>query len=80
MKDYLQEQGFNEMKSPRDTIKKAFEIDLIENGHVWLSALEDRNKSAHIYDEQKANEIYELILKKYFQILRNLCSTLKQKI
>lgn len=30
MKDYLEEQGFAEIKSPRDSIKKAFETGMVK--------------------------------------------------
>ena len=50
LKDYLEEQGFNEIKSPRAAIKKGFEIDLITDGESWLQLLEDRNLTAHAYD------------------------------
>lgn len=53
MKDYLEDQGFIDIKSPREAIKKAFEASLITDGHNWLKALEDRNLTSHIYDEPK---------------------------
>ena len=37
LKDYLEEQGFNEIKSPRAAIKKGFEIDLIKDGESWAA-------------------------------------------
>ena len=79
MKDYLEAEGYNEIRSPRDTIKKAFEIGLIANGHDWLQALEDRNNNSHAYDEEMANEICELIISKYFPLLQDLYQRLLQK-
>jgi nucleotidyltransferase substrate binding protein (TIGR01987 family) len=79
MKDYLEAEGYNEIRSPRDTIKKVFEISLIANGHDWLQALEDRNNSSHAYDEEMANEICELIILKYFPLLQDLYQRLLQK-
>ncbi len=76
LKDYLEEQGFSDIKSPKSTIKKAFEIDLIEDGHAWLEALENRNLAAHTYDDETAKEIYELICDSYFPLLE----TLKNKL
>lgn len=76
LKDYLEEQGFSDIKSPKSTIKKAFEIDLIEDGHAWLEALENRNLAAHTYDDETAREIYELICDSYFPLLE----TLKNKL
>ena len=33
VKDFLEEQGFVDVKSPRAALKKAFEIGVIDNGH-----------------------------------------------
>lgn len=79
LKDYLEEQGFIDVKSPRSAIKKAFEIGLIEDGHTWMDLLLDRNLTAHTYDENKATEVEELIHEKYFPVLTELYETLKKK-
>jgi nucleotidyltransferase substrate binding protein (TIGR01987 family) len=79
LKDYLEEQGFTDVKSPRNAIKKAFEVGLIEDGHTWMDLLLDRNLTAHTYDEKKATEVEELIHGKYFPVLIHLFETLKNK-
>jgi len=61
LKDYLEEQGFTDVRSPRAAIKKAFEIGLISDGTVWLKGLEDRNLTSHLYNEQVAKEIIVLV-------------------
>lgn len=40
MKDYLEALGFL-VKTPREKIKQAFQIELIGDGKTWLQALED---------------------------------------
>ena len=79
LKDYLQAQGFIDIKSPRSAIKKGFEIDLITDGEGWLKLLEDRNLTAHAYDEVMAKEIEKLIRKKYFPLIKELFDILHQK-
>ena len=79
LKDYLEEQGFIEINTPRNAIKKAFEIELISNGHEWMELLQDRNLSAHTYDEQKASELEQLIHHKYFPLLKSLHQTFLEK-
>lgn len=79
LKDYLTEQGFVEIKSPRDAIKKSFEINLIQNGQFWLEMIEDRNRTAHTYDEEKANEMETVIRQKYFPLFRQLYESLGDK-
>lgn len=78
LKDYLEEQGFTDVKSPKATIKKAFEIELIEDGHMWLEALENRNLAAHTYDDKTAQEIYTLICHNYFPLLEALKNRLEE--
>ncbi len=71
MKDYLENEGF-EVKSPREVIKQAFQIGLIEEGELWLAALEDRNQTSHVYDENIVNQIVGKILGTNFMLLRKL--------
>ena len=78
LKDYLEEQGFADVKSPKATIKKAFEISLIQDGHMWLEALENRNLAAHTYDDETAQEIYDLICHSYFPLLEALKNRLEK--
>jgi nucleotidyltransferase substrate binding protein (TIGR01987 family) len=78
VKDYLQERGFIDIKSPKATIKKAFEISLIEDGHLWLEALENRNLATHTYDEKIAKKIYDLICNSYFPLLEELKNKLEE--
>ncbi len=78
LKDYLEEQGFTDVKSPKATIKKAFEVSLIEDGHMWLEALENRNLAAHTYDDETAQEIYNLICYSYFPLLEALKNRLEK--
>ena len=71
MKDYLQLEGFN-VKTPRDTIKTAFQAELIEDGHVWIDALEKRNLLAHTYDESRTLEAEKLIRNNYYNAILKL--------
>lgn len=80
VKDYLEGQGFVDIKSPRSALKKAFEINILENGHDWMDLLQDRNLTAHTYDEQKATDMEQLIDNKYFPILKALHISFKQKL
>ncbi|MFT4155050.1 nucleotidyltransferase substrate binding protein [Parafilimonas sp.] len=72
LKDYLEDQGFTDVKTPRASIKKAFETGLIADGHIWMELLLDRNLTAHTYDEQKAAEVEKLIHNKYYPLLKQL--------
>ncbi len=80
LKDFLEEQGFQYVQSPRAALKKAFEIGLIEHGHQWMQMLEDRNRTSHTYDEEKATEIEQIIKHKYFPLMKALQTTFNQKM
>ncbi len=71
MKDYEEYLGY-EVKSPREAIKRAFNIEFISNGSLWLEALVDRNLTVHTYDENIANEVYTKILDEYYYLLEEL--------
>ena len=79
IKDYLEEQGFIEIKSPRGALKKAFETGLIADGHSWMQLLDDRNITSHAYDEATVDMIEGLIRQKYYPLLKQLYDTLRNK-
>lgn len=79
IKDYLEEQGFIEIKSPRSALKKGFETGLIHDGHNWMMLLEDRNITSHAYDEATVNIIERLVHEKYYPLLKQLYDTLNSK-
>ena len=79
IKDYLEAGGFI-IKSPREALKQAFQIELITNGETWLEALDDRNLTTHIYDEQIAEKIISKIKSTYFPLLKELYSKFSDEI
>lgn len=80
MKEYLEEQGFQDIRSPRDTIKKAFETQLITNGHIWLQTLQNRNLTSHTYDEETADRVVREISTTYYPLLREVYQKLKPEL
>jgi len=75
--DYLEQEGF-EIKSPRSTIQKAFQVQLIKEGHIWMDALEKRNLLAHTYDETVTKEAEKLIRTAYYPMLTSLYNELEK--
>lgn len=76
LKDYLEADGF-QVKGPRDVLKQAFQLEVIQDGHAWIEALDDRNLTAHTYNEKTALKIDQLIRSNYFPAISNLYQTLK---
>jgi len=79
MKDYLMAEGYS-VKSPRDSIKIAFDYGLISNGTLWLEALEKRNLVSHTYDDQILDELQELIIESYYPMMDELKEILEKKL
>lgn len=71
LKDYLESEGVV-TKFLRETLKYAFQTDLIEHGEVWLDMLEKRNLLAHTYDEKNFKLALKTILDLYFPQMQKL--------
>ena len=77
MKDYLEQEGFD-VRTPRSAIKTAFQVQLIEDGHTWIDALEKRNLMSHTYDEKRTMEAETLIRTKYYKMIREFCAKMEE--
>lgn len=71
LKDYLEMEGFT-VPSPRATLRPAFQCGYIQQGDVWLKALNDRNLTAHTYDDEIAKEVIADIQQTYYFLLKDL--------
>jgi nucleotidyltransferase substrate binding protein (TIGR01987 family) len=71
LKDYQQAEGF-EVNSPRAAIKLAFQNGIVDDGHAWIQALEDRNLTTHTYNEETAQQVEQKIREMYFPLLNAL--------
>lgn len=79
MKDYLEAQELS-VKSPREAIKQAYQIGLIDEGHIWIDALADRNLTVHTYDEKLAEKMINDIVKIYYPELKKLYDKLVKEL
>ncbi|MDI1279000.1 nucleotidyltransferase substrate binding protein [Methylobacter sp.] len=79
MKDYLEHLGYT-VNSPRDAIKQAFQVGILDDGQLWMDALSDRNLTTHTYDENKAIEVVAKIRSHYFPALQQLYRRLSSEL
>lgn len=79
LKDYLEKDGFI-VKSPREAIKQAFQNDLINDGHIWIEALANRNLTTHTYDSELANKIVQEIVNRYFPEIKIMHDKLEKEL
>jgi nucleotidyltransferase substrate binding protein (TIGR01987 family) len=54
-------QGREVANSPRDSIRVAAQINLIDDPATWLDYVEHRNRTTHTYNEEVADEVYEAV-------------------
>ena len=77
MKDCLEEQGIvGNIGSPREIIKEAFSVGLIDNGEVWIDMMLSRNELSHLYDEETSRKIYDNIKEIYILEINKLIQKL----
>lgn len=65
---FLEDEGVI-CKSPRECLKSAFKMGLIQDERAFLDMLEDRNLTSHIYDQSESERIFQNIKQSH---LRNL--------
>jgi len=63
-------------KTPRETLKEAFQVGWLEDEKAWLQMLKDRNETSHVYDEEMALKILANI-KQYFPEMKTTFVKLK---
>ncbi len=71
LKDYLESLGYN-VNSPRESIKLGIQNGIIKEGHLWMDALDDRNLTTHIYDEELVKKITQKIIQDYYPVISQL--------
>jgi len=64
LKDFLQDQGEQNIKGSKDATRAAFKVSLITASEQWMAMIQSRNISSHTYDEATA----EAIINDYFPL------------
>jgi nucleotidyltransferase substrate binding protein (TIGR01987 family) len=77
LKDYYEYQGEANIQGSRDAIQIAIQRGLIIKGEVWMKIILSRNLTSHIYNEDKINEISDLIQTEYYFEINSLHNILK---
>lgn len=48
-----------EVGSPRQALRAAFDVGLVEDVDGWFELLEDRNRTSHTYSARTAGQVFE---------------------
>lgn len=74
MGDRLRGVGHKVKMSPAHVIREAFAADLIENADVWMQAMDARNNTSHMYDNERAALIAEQVVANYLPAFRSFAA------
>lgn len=78
LREYLLDQGYNDINSPKSVMKTAYSDKLINNEEYWIMLLNDRNVTSHIYNEEDANAVYKRIVDIYIDLFDELFNILNK--
>lgn len=67
MKDYEEYQGYADVQGSMDAIRKALQMELIEDAS-WMSTISSRNLTSHCYDGDEFNMVFNQIIHDYLPI------------
>lgn len=68
LKDYLQDQGNQNVKGSKDATREAFKVALITDGEQWMAMIQSRNISLHTYDDCVAEQLVDVIIQRYYPL------------
>ncbi len=80
IREYLLSESITDINSPKKVMREAFNNDIITDDEGWIQILDDRNSTAHIYDEDDANEIFNRITTKHIKLFDELLDKLSNII
>ena len=80
LKDYLENEGYTEVQTGKKAFRQAFQDGIIENGEVWLKALEIRNSTSHIYDVSLLEELNIFVVESFLPEIKKLHNTLQAEL
>lgn len=65
LKDFMEYEGHQDINGSRSATRKAFNLGLLTNGHVWMAMIESRNRTVHAYDPSVLETEFSQICKNY---------------
>lgn len=78
LRRFLQQEGVD-TASPKNTFRHAYRRGLLDQERLWLDMLEDRNRSAHVYDAAMARQIFSR-LPTHYRALRECHGQLHRRL
>ena len=80
MREYLIDQGYTELNSPKAVVKQAFAFGMIQDQAAWIELLNDRNLTSHVYDESTAKLIFNRIEQQHLALFDEALAYMKEEL
>jgi nucleotidyltransferase substrate binding protein (TIGR01987 family) len=77
MKDYLENEGYDEVKNSKQTIRTAFQAELITDAEQWMEMIQKRNLVSYAYNQVILHESVLYIREEFLPLVRKLYEDLK---
>ena len=77
LKDFLESRGNEKIYGSKDTTRKAFKLNLIESGEIWMNMIQSRNETSHTYNDEVSKNISNNITRRYYMEFVTLETKLK---
>ncbi|MDD4029655.1 MAG: HI0074 family nucleotidyltransferase substrate-binding subunit [Caldisericia bacterium] len=78
IKDYLENEGYDEVYNGKEAIRFAFQRELIHEAEVWMNALKTRNLTSHLYNSEVLHETLAFIRKQFYPALQDFFTRMKE--
>ncbi|SDP65591.1 HI0074 family nucleotidyltransferase substrate-binding subunit [Selenomonas ruminantium] len=66
--------------SPREIFKAAYKLGWLKDEKIWLDMLKKRNVAIHVYDEERALTVMEMVFSAYIVALQDLREELRRRL
>jgi nucleotidyltransferase substrate binding protein (TIGR01987 family) len=80
LKILFEYKGVTGNKYPRDFLKEAFKMDIIDDEKIFLNMLDDRNILSHMYNKEISDQVYGRIVSLYGRKLEEITARMRNEL
>ena len=80
LKDYLENEGYDQVKNGKHAIRVAFQDEIITDAENWMETLKKRNLTSHTYNEDILEQTLIFLADIFYPLVRDLYFNLKKSL
>lgn len=80
MKDYLENEGYDAVENSKQTIRTAFQAELITDAEKWMDVIQKRNLASHTYNSVILKETVNYIQNEFYPLAGKLYEDFKKRL